>query len=194
MMCRRPAPQGASSSWEVSCVSPGVWHSRTQGNRISKLKQVTCCPAPEPLVPPGRSPGDRGVTSRGRGFLLTRRSQPTHTHEGRLPPLGVIIQVESCCVFLYLTACSVLEACFHTQQYPALGPPVGFSQVFCEPCPPLPGPVWMLRLQKRRVQVEGSGPAASWQEHSSLGDAALLGTHCALGRAGEEMPAGSLQR
>lgn len=81
-MGRRPAPQGASSSWEVSRVSPGAGHGRTQGNRISKLKQVTCCPTPEPLVPPGRSPGNGGVTFRGRGFLLTRRSQPTQTHEG----------------------------------------------------------------------------------------------------------------
>lgn len=140
-MGRRPVPQGAPSSWEVSRVCPGVGHGRTQGNRISKLKQVTCCPAPEPLVPPGRPPGDGGLTSQGSGFLPTRRSQPnlpTPT-KASFPLLGVMTRAEACSVFLHLTAHSVLEACFHTRQCPALGPAVGCGQVFCEPCLPLPG-------------------------------------------------------
>lgn len=41
-MGRRPVPQGASSSWEVSRVSPG--RGTAGHNRIPKLKQVTPCP------------------------------------------------------------------------------------------------------------------------------------------------------
>lgn len=62
-------------------MSPGAGHGRTQGNRIPKLKQVTPCPTPEPLVPPG----DGGLTCQGSGFLPTRRPHPTHTHEGLIP-------------------------------------------------------------------------------------------------------------
>ena len=70
-------------------------------------------------------------------------------------------RVESCSVFLYLTARSVPEACFDTRQCPALGLAMGFGQVFREPCLPLPGPCVDALAAKEEGPGGGqSGPAA----------------------------------
>lgn len=141
-------------------MSPGAGHGRTQGNRIPKLKQVTPCPTPEPLVPPGRSPGDGGLTCQGSGFLPTRRPHPTHTHEGLIPtPRGDDTGGILFC-FSILDSPFCAGSLLPYSAIPSPGPCHVLRSSFLRALSTASWPVWTLWLRKRRVQAEGSGPAA----------------------------------